>query len=623
MSLSSFLLGAARVQKQDVIDKELDNLFRSTLPEAGPSTSSTEKVEVVAEPVSDGANGKKRKHTENTTSAKAKKSRIGKERAQDRQKSPTKSAKRTKVVAPQPPKDSESSEVDAPVSTVQQSSGKGHKRAKPASVANEDSEDDSSSSDSEGDAPQLVHESVSKGAKKGAGRKKKRFIPEDETPQRRDARTIFVGNVAIEVAKSRPLQKQLQKHILSFVPTAKIESVRFRSIAFNKPTAALPSLDGSTKAQDKSASNEKASRQHDRERAASWRATHGEDEPERKMAMTPKEKKRVAFIKHELHDGVDSVNAYVVFAHPPPVAEDRPANLPPPAPVMEPYEAARLAAERCDGSEFMERTLRVDRVGKADESGTRELKMGLGDPKATVFVGNLDFASKEQDLRVFFEGVVSAERGPPTGEADSDASDEEDEEKPRDEQGVKPKKPKTWVKRVRIIRDKDTLLGKGFAYVQFADRECVDEIIALEPEHLKFAKRKLRVQRCKTVPGSTKVSKPTKSAKPDAAPASAAKVRKSWPSQSAPKGDPALGTKISHLPKDERKRVKAADADRVARRMAKKKAKVLAEKGVKARPDRERVRKPRGEKKGSAAKKDKPKRRVRSGTAIEKLNTKK
>lgn len=91
-----------------------------------------------------------------------------------------------------------------------------------------------------------------------------------------------------------------------------------------------------------------------------------------------------------------------------------------------------------------------------------------------------------------------------------------------------------------------------------------------------------------------------------------------------PKGDPALGAKLAHLPKDARKQVKAADADRVARRLAKKRAKVLAEKGVKARVDRERVRRPAGEKRAPGAqKREKGKGRVRSGRALAKMNTKK
>ena len=89
-----------------------------------------------------------------------------------------------------------------------------------------------------------------------------------------------------------------------------------------------------------------------------------------------------------------------------------------------------------------------------------------------------------------------------------------------------------------------------------------------------------------------------------------------------------MGTKISHLSKEERKQVKASDADRVARRLAKKsmaKAKMsLIEKGVKG-GDRERVRKRVGnEKRGAGSDKGKKSGgRVRSQKALSKLNTKK
>ncbi|KAH9841472.1 uncharacterized protein C8Q71DRAFT_701010, partial [Rhodofomes roseus] len=454
-----------------------------------------------------------------------------------------------------------------------------------------------------------------------------KFVPPDETPERRNARTVFVGNVPVEVAKSRPLQKQLKRHFTTLVPTAKIESVRFRSVAFAAPTSKLPTMDddaGKAKAKGKlPAKDEKDGRQHDRDRAASWRAKNDEeDDPEKKFLM-PNEKKRIAFIKHELHSGVDAVNAYVVFAHPVPETGTRPKNVPPPAPTMDPYEAARLAAERCDGTVFMERTIRVDRVGKDTDASSAA---PLGDPKTTIFVGNLDFASKEEDLRVFFEVLVTAERGAP--EEQEGESSEEDEEGDEEDETLKSKvpvkKPRTWVKRVRIVRDKDTQLGKGFAYVQFVDRECVDEIFALEESQLKFAKRKLRVQRCKTLPGGAKVL--PKFAKPPPAAKTPAVRRPSTSShRETPKGNPALGEKISHLPKDERKKVKASDPDRVARRAAKKKAKILAEHGVKSKPrvERERVRKRPGEKKAVGKQAEKKKGRVRSGNALAKMNTKK
>lgn len=250
------------------------------------------------------------------------------------------------------------------------------------------------------------------------------------------------------------MQKQLERHILSFVPSAKIESTRFRSVAFQKPTTQLPSDDpSSSKSTDKP--RDKEGRQHDRDRAASWRASKGEDEEESASAsgktfLTPHEKKRIAFIKQEIHSGVDSVNAYVVFAHPVPT-ENWPKNLPMPKPAMDPFEAAKMVVRKADGSVFMERTIRVDSAikGKGKISDAMDAELA-GDPKTTVFVGSLDFASKEEDVRAFFEGLIVAERGQPRAEDNGNSS--------------------TWVKRVRVIRDKDTLLGKGFGYVQFIVR---------------------------------------------------------------------------------------------------------------------------------------------------------
>jgi nucleolar protein 12 len=301
-------------------------------------------------------------------------------------------------------------------------------------------------SDSEEDVSQLVHETVVKNPKRDRTRPRPahHHIPPDETKEQRDARTVFLGNVPMDVAKSKvcPLSfspgitlltdtdnqsalKGFKKFILSHVPGAKIESIRFRSVAFQRPTSAAP-----------------APRTHDLERTAEWRATKGDGVPAPQPRLGSGDKKKVAFIKHELHEEVDAVATYVVFAHGADLAPD---------------EAAKGAVAVLDNMQYMDHTLRADTIGGS-----------IGDPKRTVFVGSLDFASREEDVRVFFEGLVSAERGPRslvTGD-DSDSENEDDTDDPN----VHGTKPMAWVTRVRIVRDKETQLGKGFAYVQFAVR---------------------------------------------------------------------------------------------------------------------------------------------------------
>ncbi|KAF8158009.1 hypothetical protein B0H34DRAFT_657128 [Crassisporium funariophilum] len=622
MSLSSLLLGS-----KAVVDSGLDSLFKVATPQAPPTPGPSKK-----------ASAKKRKHDADQDDADqevlietpSKRSKSRPEKLPELGK-----AKKTKSVE-KTSKSEKAVHVDQPQKKVK---GKGKEKEK-AAVADSEDEDDNSdlenayatgktaskavvegveeemASDGAEDPTTLVHESLRKGAKK-TPRPKQKFVPEDETPDQRDQRTIFVGNLPIEIASKKPLTKQLQRHILSFVPTAKIESVRFRSIPFQAPTAKLPTSDDEgdgSKAKPKPQAPKKDVRAHDRERMSAWRSKLDDKDEDvikndEKKYINPGQKKKIAFINQEFHTTADTMNAYIVFAHPV-NTENRPSNLPPLPPTLNPYAAALSAAEKCDGTLFMERMIRVDLIGKNKDAGastgTTDKKPSLidTDPKLSVFVGNLDFASKEEDLRVFFEGVMSTEKGPPLSGND-------------DEEEVGTRKPLTWVTRVRIVRDKDTQLGKGFAYVQFSDRECVDELLALEEEKLKFAKRKLRVQRCKTVPGSKLTSASSKSTKPAHVPII------------VPKGDPALGEKLAGLSKDERKQHKSTDADRVARRLAKKKARMAMAPGVgivKSKgKERDRVRKTPGQfKSQSGGKKDnKSKGRVRSAESASRKNTKK
>ncbi|KIL66799.1 hypothetical protein M378DRAFT_74638 [Amanita muscaria Koide BX008] len=474
------------------------------------------------------------------------------------------------------------------------------------------SEDDDAGSSFE--PSKIVHESLK--AKKNLAKdqkssSKKKYVPPEETTAQRDLRTVFVGNLSVEVAKKKPLQKQLRRHLLSAVPTAKLESIRFRSIAFHSPT---DSKDG---------------REHDKVRAATWREEQDSKEKDEKKFLTPNQKKKIAFINQEFHSTADTVHAYAVFAHSvplPPSAPERQSSKE----VKDPYEAAQIAAKHCDGTMFMDRLLRVDVVGKSSAAHTDT------DPKLTIFVGNLDFASKEEDLRIFFEGVVSQERGGPP-----QVQEDEDEEEDTAKSSVK--KARTWVTRVRVVRDRETQLGKGFAYVQFADRECVDEILALEEGKLKFAKRKLRVQRCKTIPGSSvstrhltadSGNKSTKKAKPSQSQHQNQTKKPGKQGQQAvkpatpiviPKGNPKLGDTLAHLSKEERKKAKAADADRVARRLAKKKARMAMDVKDKdqAGEGKKRVRVRNSVKDNKSGKGKEKKDKGRSKKSLAKLSTKK
>jgi nucleolar protein 12 len=240
--------------------------------------------------------------------------------------------------------------------------------------------------------------------------------------------------------------KRLQRHILDLVPTAKIESTRIRSVPFQKPSTKLTEDDS----QDKSKAKDKEARPHDRERTSTWRQTQDTESTDEKKFLTPQQKKKIAYINQDFHGEADTVNAYIVFAHPVPASE-RPSNVPPPPPTLDPYDAANKAVETCDRTTFLDRVIRVDHVSKDVKKSVQHSSdlMLDGDPKLNIFVGNLDFGSKEEDLRAFFEKIIVTERGAP----------------PVDSEGSK---ASAWVTHVRIIRDKETLLGKGFAYVQFA-----------------------------------------------------------------------------------------------------------------------------------------------------------
>ncbi|KOS18674.1 Nucleolar protein 12 [Escovopsis weberi] len=222
------------------------------------------------------------------------------------------------------------------------------------------------------------------------------------------ARTVFLANVSSEAITSKAAKKTLMKHLASVLdadasPAEKLESLRFRSVAF--AGGAMP--------------------------------------------------KRAAFITKSFMDATTkSANAYAVFST---------------------AAAARKVAAGLNGSEVLERHLRVDSVAHPSPM----------DHRRCVFVGNLGFVDDETVLN----------KG-----ADGETVQKKRNKVPADvEEGL-------WrtfgavgkVENVRVVRDPKTRVGKGFAYVQFYDGNDVEA--ALLHDGKKFPPmlpRPLRVTRAK------------------------------------------------------------------------------------------------------------------------------
>ncbi|KAK4368770.1 hypothetical protein RND71_012562 [Anisodus tanguticus] len=149
--------------------------------------------------------------------------------------------------------------------------------------------------------------------------------------------------------------------------------------------------------------------------------------------------RKAAIIKKKLNDNADSVNAYIVFK-------------------SEEFAQASLAHNM---AVVGGRHIRVDRACpprkkmKGDNSG-------LYDNKRTVFVGNLPFDVKDEEIYQLFSGMKEFESS---------------------------------IEAVRVIRDPNTLLGKGIAYVLFKTREAAN--VLSRKRNLKLRDRELRLSHSK------------------------------------------------------------------------------------------------------------------------------
>lgn len=165
--------------------------------------------------------------------------------------------------------------------------------------------------------------------------------------------------------------------------------------------------------------------------------------------------KRAAYAKKELMDEtMKSTNAYVVASS---------------------EAAARKLAARLNGTVVLNRHLRVDNLGAPSKI----------DNKRCVFVGNLSFVD---------EDIVKEE------DADGGSNKRKRSREPADaEEGL-------WqtfgrvgkVESVRVVRDKETRISKGFAYVQFQDENAVEAALLMDGKKFPpMLPRTLRVMRAK------------------------------------------------------------------------------------------------------------------------------
>ncbi|KAJ5825765.1 Nucleolar protein 12 [Penicillium riverlandense] len=171
--------------------------------------------------------------------------------------------------------------------------------------------------------------------------------------------------------------------------------------------------------------------------------------------------KRASYAKMEILDETTpSTNAYAVYTT---------------------TQAARKAPAALNGTVVLDRHLRVDSIAHPAEI----------DNKRCVFVGNLDFVDKEVEdaepgKKKKTRAAADVEEGlwrtfnAHTGEKD------------------KKKTGKGSVEFVRVIRDRSTRVGKGFAYVQFYDGNGVEAALLLnEKKFPPMLPRKLRVTRAR------------------------------------------------------------------------------------------------------------------------------
>ena len=96
--------------------------------------------------------------------------------------------------------DKEDNNSDLENAYLKSKTAKAKQVASTEAAAEREDTDEAEDSEEEGESTQLVHESIQPKPKPA---KRQRFVPADETPEQRDRRTIFIGNLPSEVAHKR------------------------------------------------------------------------------------------------------------------------------------------------------------------------------------------------------------------------------------------------------------------------------------------------------------------------------------------------------------------------------------------------------------------------------------
>ena len=279
---------------------------------------------------------------------------------------------------------------------------------------------------------------------------------EKEAPERL-ARTVFVGNVPVKLS-AKKLAKLFQKVVNEKLhkdekPPAKQQKEEKEDA---KPVDDADNSDGDDAGSeagdaDKASKDGKQSHRYGRDIESVRFRSIAIQGIATKTGADFKAMRKAGFIKKSFDtEARDSMNAYVVFKT---------------------VEAAR-AGLSLNGALVDGKHLRVDSCDPSTGGGS-----GKYDHKRTVFVGNLERKTSDEELRAFFAGIVSG----------GDAS----------------------IEAVRIVRDKATQEAKGIAYVLFRERTHVADALGASGQELRG--RKLRVTRCTadgTAPGKGKGAGP-------------------------------------------------------------------------------------------------------------------